>query len=125
VEDDDAMRSLTRSVLESGGYAVLDAATGESALHEAGKHNAPIHLLLTDVVMPGMNGPGLAKSLGAAQPQMRVLYMSGYTADLIAHQGILDRQTMLLEKPFTKEALLRKVRSAFDGDLARSATIGH
>jgi len=72
-----------------------------------------------------MNGPGLAKSLGVAQPQMRVLYMSGYTADLIAHQGILDRQTMLLEKPFTKEALLRKVRGALDGDLARSATIGH
>jgi two-component system, cell cycle sensor histidine kinase and response regulator CckA len=125
VEDDDAMRSLTCSVLESGGYAVLDAASGESALHEAGKHNAPIHLLLTDVVMAGMNGPGLAKSLGASQPQMRVLYMSGYTADLIAQQGILDRQTMLLEKPFTKEALLRKVRSALDGDLARSATLGH
>jgi two-component system cell cycle sensor histidine kinase/response regulator CckA len=125
VEDDDAMRGLTRSCLESGGYAVLDAADGESAVREDSKHAAPIHLLVTDVVMPGMSGPGLARSLVGSQPQMKVLYMSGYTADLIAHQGILDRNVLLLEKPFTKESLLRKVREALDGGLAQTATLGH
>lgn len=125
VEDDDAMRELTRSCLESGGYAVLDAANGESAVRDVAKHSARIHLLITDVVMPGMSGPGLARTLVASQPQMKVLYMSGYTADLIAQQGILDRHVLLLEKPFTKEVLLRKVRKALDGDLSRTATVGH
>ena len=124
VEDDDAMRGLTRSCLESGGYFVLDAANGESATREATKHCAPIHLLITDVVMPGVSGSSLAKTLVASRPLMKVLYMSGYTADLIAQQGILDRQTLLLEKPFTKEALLHKVRKAIDGDLVRTATAG-
>ena len=125
VEDDDAMRGLTRSCLESGGYAVLETANGESALRDAARHDSPIHLLLTDVVMPGISGPSLAKSLASSQLQMKVLYMSGYTADLIAQQGVLDRHVLLLEKPFTKEALLRKVRRALDGDLVRSATVGH
>jgi len=125
VEDDDAMRGLTRSCLESSGYSVLDAANGESAMRDATNHKAAIHLLITDVVMPGISGPGLARSLGASRPQMKVLYMSGYTADLIAQQGILDPQMLLLEKPFTKEALLRKVRRALDGDLVRAATAGH
>jgi two-component system cell cycle sensor histidine kinase/response regulator CckA len=124
VEDDDAMRGLTRKCLESGGYAVLDAANGEFAAQDAGKHAGPIHLLITDVVMPGLSGPSLAKSLMTSRPRMKVLYMSGYTADLIAQQGILDRHTLLLEKPFTKEALLRKVRKALDGDLTQTATSG-
>lgn len=125
VEDDDAMRGLTRSCLESSGYSVLDAANGESAVRDIARHDTPIHLLVTDVIMPGMSGPGLARTLVAAQPQMRVLYMSGYTADLIAQQGILDGHVLLLEKPFTKEALLRKVRKALDGDLVRTAAFGH
>jgi two-component system, cell cycle sensor histidine kinase and response regulator CckA len=125
VEDDDAMRELTRSCLEGGGYAVLDAANGESAVQDIAKHAARIHLLITDVVMPGMSGPGLARTLVASQPEMKVLYMSGYTADLIAQQGILDRHVLLLDKPFTKEVLLRKVRKALDGDLGRTATVGH
>ena len=125
VEDDDAMRELTRNCLESGGYVVLDAANGESALRDAVRLDAPIHLLVTDVVMPAMSGPALAATLSASQPVMKVLYMSGYTADLIAQQGILDRHVLLLEKPFTKEDLLRKVRKALDGELGRTATVGH
>ena len=124
VEDDDAMRELTRSCLEGSGYAVLDAANGEAAVRTATEYDAPIHLLVTDVVMPGVSGPGLSKSLLASRPQMKVLYMSGYTADLIAQQGVLDRQISLLEKPFTKEALLRKVRKALDGGLVRAARVG-
>ncbi len=125
VEDDDAMRELTRTCLESGGYAVLDVATGESAVRAATRHDAPIHLVLTDVVMPGVSGPELARSLAASRPRVKVLYMSGYTADLIARQGVLDPDVLLLEKPFTKEALLRKVRKALDGGLARTAIVGH
>jgi PAS domain S-box-containing protein len=125
VEDDDAMRELTRSCLESGGYAVLDAANGKSALQDAARLNAPIHLLVTDVVMPGMSGAVLARRLVTEHSRMKVLYMSGYTGDLIAQQGILDRRVLLLEKPFTKEALLRKVRKALDGNLAQTAGAGH
>jgi PAS domain S-box-containing protein len=125
VEDDDAMRQLTRSCLESGGYAVLDAPNGKSALQDAARLNAPIHLLVTDVVMPGMSGAALARRLVTSHSRMKVLYMSGYTADLIAQQGILDRRVLLLEKPFTKEALLRKVRKALDENLAQTASAGH
>jgi two-component system, cell cycle sensor histidine kinase and response regulator CckA len=124
VEDDDAMRELTRSCLEGGGYVVLSATNAESAIDTATAHNAPIHLLVTDVVMPGISGPELAKSLSSSRPETKVLYMSGYAAELIAQQGILDRQISLLDKPFTKEALLRKVRQVLDGDLSRTAVVG-
>ena len=124
VEDDDAMRELTRSCLEGSGYAVLHAASGESAVLTAAGHEAPIHLLITDVVMTGISGPSLAKSLVASRPQMKVLYISGYTSELITERSVLDRNISLLEKPFTREALLRKVRATLDGDLARSKTVG-
>jgi two-component system cell cycle sensor histidine kinase/response regulator CckA len=124
VEDDDAMRVLTQSCLEGGGYVVLSAANAESAVRSATAHDAPIHLLLTDVVMPGISGPELAKSLSASRPETKVLYMSGYTAELIAQQGVLNRDISLLEKPFTKEGLLRKVRQVLDRDLSRTAVVG-
>jgi two-component system cell cycle sensor histidine kinase/response regulator CckA len=124
VEDDEAMRELARNCLEGGGYKVLSAANAESAVHSATAYDAPIHLLVTDVVMPGISGPELTKSLSVSRPETKVLYMSGYTAELIAQQGILDRQISLLEKPFTKEALLRKVRQVLDGDLSRTAVVG-
>jgi len=124
VEDDDAMRELTSSCLVGGGYIVLSAANAESAIDTATAHDAPIHLLVTDVVMPGISGPELAKSLSASRPETKVLYMSGYTAELIAQQGILDRQISLLDKPFTKETLLHKVRQVLDGDLSRTAVVG-
>jgi signal transduction histidine kinase/ActR/RegA family two-component response regulator len=115
VEDDESMRNLTRTCLESNGYRVLDVANGESAIQTVAHHKGPIHLLLTDVVMPGISGRQLAESLSLSRPEMKCLYMSGYTADLIAQHGVLDPQVALLEKPFTKEALLRRVRQVLDG----------
>jgi two-component system, cell cycle sensor histidine kinase and response regulator CckA len=125
VEDDDAMRELTRDCLASVGYSVLDVQDGENAIRIASQQDGPIHLLLTDVVMPGISGRQLAESLAASRSEMKVLYMSGYTADLIADHGVLEATTMLLEKPFTQEALLRKVRKVIDGEhLVRPAVAG-
>jgi len=122
VEDDEAMRMLTRNCLESGGYTVLDAHEGEAAIHAVSQHSGPIHLLLTDVVMPGLSGRSLAESLVVARPEIKILYMSGYTADIITQRGILEPEVALLEKPFTKEALLRKVRKVLDGERFARAT---
>jgi PAS domain S-box-containing protein len=108
VEDEAALRSITREILEEHGYRVLDASGPEEAI-EIARHHETIHLLLTDVVMPVMNGRILAESLVAGRPGLRVLYMSGYTDDIIAHRGVLDSGTQLLEKPFTARALLGRV----------------
>ncbi|HUM05030.1 MAG TPA: ATP-binding protein [Terriglobales bacterium] len=124
VEDDDAMRSLTRSCLESSGYRVLDASDGEAAIRTVTQQEGPIHLLLTDVIMPGASGRQVAESLRVARPEMKVLYMSGYTADIVAERGVLDADVSLLEKPFTKEALLKKVRRVLDGEAAAEAAAG-
>ncbi len=115
VEDDDCMRELTCHCLESSGYRVLAAANGEQAIQAAGNEYGPIHLLLTDVVMPGLSGRQLATSLAAYRPETKVLYMSGYTADLVADHGVLEPSISVLEKPFTKENLLRLVRGLLDG----------
>jgi two-component system, cell cycle sensor histidine kinase and response regulator CckA len=115
VEDDDCMRELTCHCLESSGYRVLAAANGEQAIQAAGDEYGPIHLLLTDVVMPGLSGRQLATSLAAYRPETKVLYMSGYTADLVADHGVLEPSISVLEKPFTKENLLRLVRGLLDG----------
>jgi two-component system, cell cycle sensor histidine kinase and response regulator CckA len=109
VEDETPLRLLARTCLESNGYSVLDAPDAVAALEFAKKHPGPIHLLLTDVVMPGMSGHELANRMIALQPEVKVLYMSGYTNDLINRHGILDWDTVLLEKPFTLHALLTKV----------------
>jgi two-component system cell cycle sensor histidine kinase/response regulator CckA len=124
VEDDESMRALTRNCLESGGYTVLDACDTEAAIQTVTQYDGVIHLLLTDVVMPGISGPQLSKSLAVSRPNMKVLFMSGYTADLIAQHGVLDPQIVLLEKPFTRDALLGKIRKVLDtGHLGASA--GH
>jgi two-component system cell cycle sensor histidine kinase/response regulator CckA len=112
VEDEEPLRSLARTCLESNGYSVLDAPDAAAALALAGDYPSPIHLLLTDVVMPGIGGRELAKRLRVLQPEVKVVYMSGYTNDLIDQQGKLDRDTVLLEKPFTLHALLTKVYKA-------------
>jgi two-component system cell cycle sensor histidine kinase/response regulator CckA len=108
VEDEEPLRMLARICLESNGYSVLDAPNAAAALELAKKHDGQIHLLLTDVVMPGMSGRELAECL-ADQRDVRVMYMSGYNNQLIDHYGALERDTVLLEKPFTLHSLLIKV----------------
>jgi len=121
VEDDDSMRALTRTCLESGGYSVVDVTNGEDAIRTVTENERTVDLMLTDVIMPGISGRQLAESLSLLRPDMKVLYISGYTADLIARHGILEKHVSLLEKPYTKEALLRKVRQVLDGDVRAKA----
>ena len=109
VEDDEMVRDLTREVLHEGGYAVL-ASAPDGALALAERHAARIHLLLTDVVMPDIGGRELARHMARISPATKVLYMSGYTDDLISHHGVLDGHAPLLGKPFMPAELLRKVR---------------
>ena len=110
VEDEDAVRNLTRKVLEAHGYAVLPAAGGQEALRLASEYDGPIHLLLTDVVMPNMSGRDLARRLASVREETKILYVSGYTDDTIVHHGVLEPGIAFLQKPFTPEALVRKLR---------------
>jgi two-component system cell cycle sensor histidine kinase/response regulator CckA len=114
VEDQSAVRDITRRMLARHGYTVLEAPDGETALRIAAKHHGPIDLLLTDVVMPGLSGRQLATQLVALRPKMRVLYMSGYTDDAIMRHGILQLGVAYLQKPFTPELLAAKVRGVLD-----------
>ena len=112
VEDEASLRAITREILEEHGYRVVEAAGGNEAVEIGHRHPDPIHLLLTDVVMPGMNGRQVADALVAARPAIKVLYTSGYTDDVIAHRGVLASGTRLLSKPFSASELLRQVRDA-------------
>jgi PAS domain S-box-containing protein len=123
VEDEEALRTLARNCLESQGYCVLEAADGKAAMATAEKHSGPIELLLTDVIMPGMNGRHLADRLTELRPAIKVLYLSGYASDLIAQYGVLDPEILLLEKPFTLRALLLKVQQAL-GTSAKARAVG-
>jgi two-component system, cell cycle sensor histidine kinase and response regulator CckA len=116
VEDAEPLRKLAHMFLQESGYDVLAAADGAEALETARGCSRPIHLLLTDVVMPGINGRVLAERLAPLQPGMKVLYMSGYTDSFIAGHGVLEQGTHLLHKPFTQEALAKKVRELLDSD---------
>ena len=111
VEDDEIMRSLTRKVLEEHGYTVIEADDGKSMLEWVASHPGPIDLLLTDVVMRRMSGPELVDRLSASHPNLRVVYMSGYTGELIAEREVLKRGITLLEKPFTRAALLNTIHT--------------
>jgi len=115
VEDAEPLRKLAQTFLEAGGFRVLSAESGESALEVMASFGGTFDLLLTDVVMPGINGRVLAEQMLPRQPGMRVLYMSGYTDSFIAGHGVLDPGTHLLHKPFTEEILIRKVREVLDG----------
>jgi PAS domain S-box-containing protein len=118
VEDADALRKLTHMLLEQHGYRVLAAANGAEALLKTQEKPERINLLLTDVIMPGLNGRALAERLGSLQPGLKVLYMSGYTDDAIVNHGVLESGTYLLHKPFSEESLIRKVREVLDADHA-------
>jgi two-component system, cell cycle sensor histidine kinase and response regulator CckA len=110
VEDDAAVRVVTRTVLRNAGYLVLDVANGEEALYLAEKHLDAIDLVLSDVVMPRMSGPELAERLWAARPSLNVLYMSGYTAGAIVDRGVLAPGVAFLQKPVAPNVLVHKVR---------------
>ena len=117
VEDEENLRRLARQALENQGYSVIDAPDGAAAIQISQAHQGPIHLLLTDVIMPGMNGRELANKISPTRPEMRVLYMSGYTENHIGHNGTLDEGITLLQKPFTLPALKAKVRQVLDTPL--------
>ena len=116
VEDAEPLRKLAAMFLQESGYRILSAPDGQQALQIARQNPGPIHLLLTDVVMPGMNGRVLGERLAASQPGMKVLYMSGYTDSFIAGHGVLEAGTHLLHQPFTQETLTRKVRELLDAN---------
>lgn len=113
-EDEESARKLVREMLEMFGYYVLEAANGKAALFACEQHQKPIHLLLTDVVMPEISGHELAERLAAIHPETTVLYMSGYLDDTIANHGIRATETPFLQKPFTMDTLARKVREVLD-----------
>jgi PAS domain S-box-containing protein len=114
VEDNAGLRKLATRVLASAGYHVIGAASGEEALRLLEHHDGPVHLLLSDVVMPGMNGRQLAEQIAPARPRMKVLLMSGYTDDAIVRHEVSDAEVPFLSKPFTGVALLQKVREVLD-----------
>jgi len=114
VEDDEIMRTLTRKMLEEQGYAVIEASDGKVALEKLASSGHPVDLTLTDVVMRGMSGPDLALRLMNSNPGMKIVYMSGYTDELLDHEGGLTSGITLLEKPFTRSALLGTISGALD-----------
>src|SRR6266704_1823348 len=114
VEDEAPVRNVARQVLERHGYTVLEAPSAEAALDMATRYSGTIHLLLTDVVMPGLNGRELANRLAALRPDARVIFMSGYTDDAVTRHGVLEPGSAYVQKPFTPDAIARKVREVLD-----------
>jgi CheY-like chemotaxis protein len=114
VEDDELMRQLTRQLLEEHGYRILEAKDGQDALAIARSHSGHIDLLLTDVVMRGLSGPELVSRLNGSRPNMKTVYMSGYTGELIGREDIAARGIPLLEKPFTRAGLLQTLHQALE-----------
>jgi len=119
VEDEESILDLTKEILENLGYVALTAATPVEALRLAEEHGGGFQLLITDVIMPGLNGKELAGRLQSLYPELRCLFMSGYTADVIAHRGILDEGVHFISKPFSQDELAVKVREAMEEDRRR------
>ena len=114
VDDDAGVRDVVAFTLRRDGYEVDEERDGPSALELLRRHNEPIDLLLTDVVMPGMSGPDVAAAVSSLRPGTHVLYMSGYTDSAIVHHGVLEPGIAFLQKPFSADDLTRKVRSLLD-----------
>ena len=114
VDDEEEVRSLARDILVGSGYTVLEAASGEEALRLAEAHPHPIHLLLTDIVMPGINGGQLAERLRALRRETKIVYMSGHTTEVIGDYGVRVPSDSFVAKPFTVERLLGKIREKLD-----------
>ena len=116
VEDEEEVRKLAGKILERQGYKILETFNGDDALVACERSRSPIHLMLADVVMPGMSGSELAKLLKPLYPEIKILYMSGYTDDSIVRHGVLEKGVNYIQKPFTMEGLARKVREVLEQD---------
>jgi DNA-binding NtrC family response regulator len=114
VEDEASILRLAKRILDRLGYTVLEATTPGQAMDLAQEHAGHIHLLITDVIMPEMNGRDLANQLHSLYPDLKVLFMSGYTADVIAHRGVLDEGINFIQKPFSLKDLAVKIRAVID-----------
>ena len=119
VEDEVGVRELAREYLEMSGYTVIVAPDGNTALELAAMHAGPIHLLMTDMVMPGIGGRELAERVLSVRPEIKILYMSGYTDQAVVHQGILGTDAPLLQKPFTLATLTTKLREILTAEAVR------
>ncbi len=125
VEDEDGVRALARGALERHGYTIIEACDGEDALARYVRHTGRVALLLTDIIMPRMSGPDLAQRIQAMQPDIRVLYISGYTDSTLVHESVATESVAFLQKPFTPDALARKVREVLDRPaLPAAGTVG-
>jgi CheY-like chemotaxis protein len=111
---EEMLRKLARQTLKGHGYEIVEASNGGEAIALSAQHEGAIHLLLTDVIMPGMNGRELAMRLDETRPSLRVLFMSGYTDDAIVHRGVLDESANFIQKPFMPDGLARRVREVLD-----------
>jgi CheY-like chemotaxis protein len=115
VEDEDAVREIAALALERFGYTVLRASSGAAAIELCAGYPQPIHLLLTDVIMPELGGRSTAEAITRLRPEIKVLYLSGYTDDAVVRHGILHQDVAFLQKPFSPVKLARKVRKVLDG----------
>ena len=113
-EDDESVRALAAQLLSNAGYKVILARNGNQALELEEQYIDDISLLVTDVIMPGMNGKKLSDVLTARRPELKTLFISGYTSNVIAHHGVLDPDVEFLEKPFSRYSFLKRVREVLD-----------